>query len=212
MADLTPSTSTNTAATTSAATTKKTTLAADDHRHSWRTVPPIVYLALGLCVAAFWLGGNLMQIQTTQAWMLGGAVNGHTLVPSLHTFSQIGDFLNGKLSLRMAIAFLASWSIQRLETVCEVGIERSQLFVHKRFSRPETVSESTAKVARDMAGFFRTASILLIGIDSISDFSYAAALGFWQQVLFTGVSFLTCFFFGIVAIHLITTGLSGLNQ
>src|SRR5215470_5081501 len=84
---------------------------ADDHRHAWSTVPPIVLLAAGLVVAGFYVWGNLTQIQTSEAWILQ-THSALSLVPRFDLFGQLKEFFTGQLIGLNLVADTWGWGIQ----------------------------------------------------------------------------------------------------
>src|SRR5690349_14820664 len=53
------------------------------------TWPPLVYVLLGLLALLFWAGGTAIQVQTSEAWIIGVPL---THFPSIATFGQLWDF------------------------------------------------------------------------------------------------------------------------
>src|SRR5215471_13005117 len=84
---------------------------ADDHRHAWSTVPPIVLLVAGVVVGGFYVWGNLTQIQTSEAWILQNHA-ALTLVPRFDLFGQLKDFFTGQLIGLNLVADSWGWGIQ----------------------------------------------------------------------------------------------------
>src|SRR5712691_5459668 len=53
---------------------------------SW---PPLVYVLLDLLALLFWAGGTAIQVQTSEAWIMGVPL---THFPSIAAFGQLWDF------------------------------------------------------------------------------------------------------------------------
>jgi hypothetical protein len=180
---------------------------ADDHRHAWSTVPPIVLLAAGIVVAGFYVWGNLTQIQTSEAWILQSHA-ALSLVPRFDLFGQIKDFFTGQLSGSNLVADTWGWGIQIVLLVCSIGIERPQLFIHRKYNSKLTFSDSVAKTARRRGAIFKTLAFAMIVLNSIADFNYSSHAGVWSQIAFSAITLMMSFFFGLIAYHLIDAGLS----
>jgi hypothetical protein len=188
-----------------------TSARADDHRHAWSTVPPIVLLVVGVIVGGFYLWGNLTQIQTSEAWILQ-THSAVSLVPRFDLFGQIKEFFTGQLTGGALVADTWGWGIQIVLLVCSIGIERPQLFIHRKYNHQMQFSESVAKAARRRAGIFKTVAFAMIVLDSVADFNYSSTSGVWGQFAFSAITLTMSFFFGLIAYHLIDAGLSEMRS
>lgn len=149
----------------------------------------LLYLVGGVVVGSFWLWGNVVQIQTSEAWML--QLQGTSLVPHVAILRQITDFWSGVLDQHHVIADTWGWGIQIVLLICSIGIEFPAL----------------NEAAKRRATWFGWGCLLFIILNSLADFSYGASYGFWEQVAFVGITLMMSFFFGLLALHLIITGL-----
>ncbi|MGH2478493.1 MAG: hypothetical protein ACRDHW_02410 [Ktedonobacteraceae bacterium] len=147
----------------------------------------VAFILFGLLVGYFWLWGNAIQIQTSEAWIIGSK-DGLSIAPRLDIFFQLTKFGSGSLTPRESIAYTWGWLNQIILFAFSIGIE-----FH------------IGGKARVTA--WRWASGLFIVLNSLADLSYGNAFGgAWQPWVFAGVCFMASFFFGVVAIGLIVEG------
>src|SRR5438094_2094681 len=66
------------------------------------TWPPLVYVLLGALALLFWAGGTAIQVQTSEAWIMGVPL---TRFPSIATFGQLWDFAWGRLPVEAIVPF-----------------------------------------------------------------------------------------------------------
>lgn len=185
-------TSAATGATTTTTVTKSTVKGTgDDQHHIW----PLWYILGGLAVGFGWLWGNTVQIQTSEAWILQ-LRTGISLAPHFAILLQIADFFNGNLTQTQVIADTWGWGNQFIILICSIGVE----------------FPAHTPTARKRASWFGWGCLLFIILNSIADFSYSALGGFWQQLAFAGMCLMMSFFFGLLSIHLIITGLSRMRS
>lgn len=163
---------------------------AKDHNGIW----PLAYIAGGLLVGSFWLWGNVVQIQTSEAWMLG--IQGASLVPHFEILQQLSSFWSGGLDQRHVISDTWGWGIQVVLLICSIGVE----------------FPSHNEASKRRSNWFGWGCILFIVLNSLADFSYGSAYGFWEQVAFVGITLMMSFFFGLLALHLIITGLAKMRE
>src|SRR5260221_237805 len=89
--------------------------------NSRRANSPIPLLLVGLACVIFWLLASLLQIQTSEAFILNGAVV--TFNPNWSILKQPIDLVQGHLSADMAKAAMWGWGIELIYLVCIVGYE-----------------------------------------------------------------------------------------
>jgi len=167
-----------------------TTTPASSHRGA----SPIPALIVGLALLVFWVLASMLQIQTSEAFLLKGPMV--TFVPDWGILKQPLDLVQGQLSIEMAKAVMWGWGIELVYLVCIVGYEIAH--------------ESVKASNRHLASVFRTGVVALIAFDAYTDFQYGSlASGFWGQVAFAGVTAFIVAFFGVIGFRLLEHGLTG---
>ena len=161
--------------------------------NSRRANSPIPLLLIGLACIVFWLLASLLQIQTSEAFILNGAVV--TFAPNWSILRQPVDLVQGHLSADMAKAAMWGWGIELIYLVCIVGYEIAH--------------EGVKATNRHLAGWFSTGAVALIAFDAWTDFQYGQlGSGIWGQVAFALVTAFIVAFFGIVGLRLIEHGIT----
>jgi hypothetical protein len=156
--------------------------------NSRRANSPIPLLLIGLACIVFWLLASLLEIQTSEAFLLHGAVV--TFNPNWSILRQPVDLVQGHLSADMAKAAMWGWGIELIYLVCIVG--------------HEIAHEGVRSTNRHLAGWFTTGAVALIAFDAWTNFQYGQlASGVWGQVAFALVTAFIVAFFGIVGLRLI---------
>src|SRR5260221_11601548 len=151
--------------------------------NSRRMNSPIPVLLVGLNLILFWVLASVLQIQTSQAFILRGPAV--TFVPNWGVLKQLLDLVQGHLTTDMAKAVMWGWVIELVYLVCIVGYE--------------VAHESVKASNRHLAAVFRTGVVALIAFDAYTDFQYGTlASGFWGQVAFAGVTAFIVAFFGVI--------------
>src|SRR5258708_9669236 len=84
--------------------------------NSRRANSPIPLLLIGLACVIFWLLASLLQIQTSEAFILNGAVV--TFNPNWSILKQPVDLVPGHLSADMPKAAMWGWGIRLLYLDC----------------------------------------------------------------------------------------------
>ena len=160
---------------------------------SRRGASPIPALIVGLALLVFWVLASMLQIQTSEAFILKGPVV--TFVPDWGILKQPLDLVQGHLSIEMAKAVMWGWGIELVYLVCIVGYEIAH--------------ESVKASNRHLASVFRTSVVALIAFDAYTDFQYGSlASGLWGQVAFAGVTAFIVAFFGVIGFRLLEHGLT----
>jgi len=161
--------------------------------NSRRPNSPIPLLLIGLACVIFWLLASLLQVQTSEAFLLHGAVV--TFNPNWSILKQPVDLVQGHLSADMAKAAMWGWGIELIYLVCIVGYE--------------VAYEGVKATNRHLAGWFGTGAVALIAFDAWTDFQYGQlASGVWGQVAFALITSFMVAFFGIVGLRLIEHGIT----
>ncbi len=147
--------------------------------NSRRPNSPIPLLLIGLACVVFWLLASLLEVQTSEAFLLHGAVV--TFNPNWSILRQPVDLVQGHLW---------GWGIELIYLVCIVGHEIAR--------------EGVRSTNRHLAGWFTTGAVALIAFDAWTNFQYGQlASGVWGQVAFALVTAFIVAFFGIVGLRLI---------
>ncbi len=161
--------------------------------NSRRPNSPLPLLLIGLACIIFWLLASLLQVQTSEAFLLHGAVV--TFNPNWSILRQPVDLVQGHLSADMAKAAMWGWGIELIYLVCIVGYE--------------VAHEGVKATNRHLAEVFTTGAVALIAFDAWTDFQYGQlASGVWGQVAFALITAFMVAFFGIVGLRLIEHGIT----
>jgi hypothetical protein len=149
---------------------------------------PLPPLIIGLALLALWLVATLLQIQTSEAFLLNGPVV--SLVPNWGILMQIPDLVQGKLTPDLAKATLWGWGIELVYLMAMVGYELAH--------------EGVSRANHQLASVFQTLSIGIVAFDAYMDFRYGSlASGFWGQVGFAAMTSFIVLFFGLVGLRFI---------
>lgn len=142
---------------------------------------PALKLALGVVLVGFFLLALLLQVQTSEAFILSGSQV--TLAPNWGILSQPYDLARGMLPINVAQAAMWGWGIELVYLVCVVG----EVTVHGR-----------------LHGWFKTGAVVLVGFNVWTDFNYGSLpSGFGGQVAFAGITSFIVAFFGVVGLNMI---------
>lgn len=153
-----------------------------DHRGN----VPILRALLGLLLIIFFLLAIMLQIQTSEAFLLNGSAV--TLAPNWAILSQPYDFVRGVLPIDMSKAVMWGWGIELIYLVCVIG----EVTVHGRWQ-----------------SWFKTGAVILVGFDFWTDFQYGTlASGFWGQVAFAAITAFIVAFFGVAGLNLIWSAIT----
>jgi hypothetical protein len=139
--------------------------------------PPLVYIILGLVLAALWALGTSVQVLTSEAWMMGKDLK----QINFNAFGQLWDAAHGNLPPEMLVPFMFGWGVQFALIVASVGVELPRHPAWRYW-------------------LSWTAVIGLIIINSCGDFASSAQYGFWGQCGFTLVILFITFCMGLFAI------------
>jgi hypothetical protein len=152
---------------------------------------PLPPLVVGLALLSLWLVATLLQIQTSEAFLLNGPVV--SLVPNWGILTQMPDLVQGKLTPDLAKAAIWGWGIELVYLMAMVGYELAH--------------EGVSRAHRKLAGVFQTVSIAIVAFDAYMDFRYGSlASGFWGQVGFAAMTSFIVLFFGLVGLRFIEHG------
>ena len=142
---------------------------------------PILKLILGVILILMFLLATMLQIQTSEAFILNGQAVG--LSANWAILKQPFQLAQGTLSLDMAKAVMWGWGIECIYLVCVVG----EVALSGRWH-----------------GWFKTGAILLVAFDFYTDMQYGnMASGIGGQLAFAAVTSFIVAFFGYLGIELI---------
>lgn len=146
---------------------------------------PLLLAGLGTLCLIFWVYVSLLQIQTSESFVLGGSTVG--LTPNLNVLAQIPDFVQGHLDSTMVKAVIWGWGVEILFLIAVVG--------------HEIAHGSVRSSNRTLGTVFATGIWLIIAYNAFSDFKYGQiGTGFWGQVGFAAMTSFVVAFFGIVGV------------
>jgi hypothetical protein len=152
---------------------------------------PILRLALGLLLIAFFLLALMLQVQTSESFILQGNVV--SFGANWGILAQPLDLLQGKLPVDLAKAVMWGWGIELVYLVVVIG---------------EVTMNNTRLI-----GWFRTGAIVLVGFDFWTDFQYGSlASGLWGQAAFAGVTAFIVAFFGVVGFNMVWSAILEWNR
>src|SRR5258708_28388521 len=89
--------------------------------NSRRANSPLPLLIVGLALILFWVLASVLQIQTSEAFLLRGPAV--TFVPNWGVLKQPLDLVQGHLTTDMAKATMWGWGIELIYLVCIVRYE-----------------------------------------------------------------------------------------
>lgn len=147
---------------------------------------PILKLLLGVVIVGFFLLALMLQVQTSEAFILNGSPV--ALAANWGVLSQPVQLMQGKLPMDLAKAVMWGWGIELVYLVCVIG----EVTVHGRLN-----------------GWFKTGAFILVTFDFWTDFQYGSlASGVWGQVAFAGITSFIVAFFGIVGLNLVWSAIA----
>ncbi len=149
---------------------------------------PLLLILVGGMAILFWLLASMLQIQTSEAFILQGPAV--SLAPNWAILRQPLDLVQGRLSVDVAKSVMWGWGIELIYLICIVGYE--------------VAHESVKASNKSLAKWFRTGLIALIALDAYTDYTYGnLASGPWGQFAFALITSFIVAFFGIVGVRLI---------
>lgn len=146
---------------------------------------PVGALLLGLGLLFFALWGVTVQLTTSEAWFMGHAVT-TVITPYFGILTQPVAFVQGKLTGLQLEAFTYAWGVEVTQFLFSTGL----VFATLRHNR---VASWICLIG----------CVLIIVLDSVSDYLFNAAANGWQQAGFSLVVFLMAFGLTYYALHLI---------
>lgn len=151
--------------------------------------PPLVWLALGIILGVFWLGGTCTEVSTSIAWMTRQPVQYVGFSP----LWQFVDFFHGTMSPNMLMPFIYAWGVQGAGMVGSFGVE----------------------LPREPKWRYWVAiglCVVLIVSNSGGDWESSKEYGFWGQCGFTTVLLFITFGMGLFSIMAFRHAFSRMKQ
>jgi hypothetical protein len=190
-------------------TTANTGTAAKQHDISMLVFPPIVHVVWGLVLIGGFILGMMMQIQSTEAWMLGESTQ--SLVPDFSIFQQFPDFISRHMAPGVSVAFLVAWSVELIYITLKIGTARPRAHAMRKYG-VGTVTDAVVRSAAIRAAIWSVVSWGIFLFNAFTDWQYATSLGGWQQVAWIIVVGATTFYAGTHGIQQLSAGVSGMKN
>jgi hypothetical protein len=175
-------------------------VAQDDYRHSMVTHSPIVWGLVGLLGLGFAFAITLVQVQTNEAFMVGGVAS---LLPHISIVGQIWDLVHGQMEPDMIEAASFGWCVWIVTFMSALGTEKALHTVHIEFNNGIKFSSSLSNNAQWRARFSFFLFVALTVLNTWTDIVFAPTLVWWKGLLFAIAQFTVTFYVGPRAIHLI---------
>jgi hypothetical protein len=144
---------------------------------------PILRLALGVVLVVFFVVAILLQVQTSEAFILNGPTVG--LSPDWHVVSQpfvLFGGVSGPNAANQVKAAMWGWGIEIVYLVCVIG----EVAVHK------------------YQGWFKTGAFVLVCFNFWTDFNYGSLpSGMGGQIAFAAITSFMVAFFGVIGLNMI---------
>src|ERR1700730_138601 len=151
---------------------------------------PVLRLILGVILVTFFLLALLLQVQTSEAFLLRGSPV--TLAANWGVLSHPVLLAQGLLPLDLAKAVMWGWGIELVYLVCVIG----EVAIHGR-----------------LRGYFQTGAIVLVAFNFWTDLNYGSlASGFWGQVAFAAITSFIVAFSGIIGLDLIWSAITDMSK
>lgn len=142
---------------------------------------PILKLVLGVVLVFFFLLALMLQIQTSEAFLLNNSPV--QLAANWSVLTQPLALVGGTLPLDIAKAVMWGWGIELVYLVCVIG---------------------EVSVRGRLHGWFQTGAVALVAFNCWTDFNYGhLASGLWGQVAFAAITSFIVAFFGVLGLSLI---------
>lgn len=166
---------------TSTATQGTTTVHKDAAMHDH----PFGAILLGLLLLFFALWGVTVQLTTSEAWFMGSSLTVN-IAPHFGILSQPVDFFQGTMNGMQMEAFTYAWGVEVVQFLFSTGL-----------------AFSTLRHNRVASWICIAGSVVIMLLDSISDYKFNNAANGWQQVGFSLIVFMMAFGLTYYALHLI---------
>lgn len=142
---------------------------------------PILKLLLGGVLLFFWCLALMLQIQTSEAFILNGPVVG--LLPNWQILMQPVALIQGGISVNTGKAIIWGWGIELIYLACVIG----EISMQGRWRN-----------------IFMTGAGVLVLFDFWTDLNYGSMpSGIGGQIAFAGITAFMVAFFGVLGLNLI---------
>jgi len=152
---------------------------------------PLLKLVLGVVLLGFFVLALMMDVQTSEAFILNG---GKVAVTSLNwnILRQPLDLAQGNLDINMAKAVMWGWGCLLIYLVCVVG---------------ETTIQGR------LGGIFKTGAFLIVAFDFWTNMNYGTLPSGWGgQVGFAVITSFIVAFFGVLGLNLIFSSITEMTR
>jgi hypothetical protein len=155
---------------------------------------PIMYIVGGVAFLLFWFIALMIQVQTSEAFLMHSPAQVNVMQPEWGIFMQIPNLLQGHLSSSEGKAALWAWGIEILFLGIFLGWEEMRSAV-----------SPTGKV---LVGIFEFGMIGIIIYNLVSDFLYANVgdTTFFGQLGFAVLASAMALFFAAIGVHFLLLG------
>ena len=151
---------------------------------------PILKLLLGVLLVGFFLLALMLQIQTSEAFILNGGAT--SLAANWGILLQPIHLIQGTLPINTAKAVIWGWGIELVYLVCVVG----EVTVHSK-----------------LKGWFQTGAFILVVFNFWTDFNYGLLpSGLGGQIAFAAITSFVVAFFGVIGLDLIWNALTDFGR
>ncbi len=175
----------DTANNNTAASPKVTTrLGADDHRQGMATQTPAELFAGLVFFGGAFIIFSLFHVSTTETAVFGALHLSTVVTPSM-TAAQVMGMLSQSMDTDQMIASAIGWGVQIFLLMLAFPGQRYFYLAHKRYGTTAT-SSSLSQHAMAMAKAKKGITIVLIGMEGITDFLYVLR----GHSIFSGVGIL----------------------
>jgi len=161
------------------------------HVASNRGNVPILRLALGVLLLGFFVLALMMDVQTSEAFILNG---GKVAVQALNwaILRQPFDLAEGNLTIDVAKAAMWGWGCLLIYLVCVVG----ETTIHGRWN-----------------GIFKTGAFIIVCFDFWTNLNYGTLpSGFGGQLGFAVITSFIVAFFGVLGLNLIFGAITDMTR
>src|SRR5581483_11683331 len=144
---------------------------------------PVGAFLIGTGLLFFALWGITVQLTTSEAWFMGSSVTA-SIAPHFAILTQPVAFFQGTLTGLQLEAFTYAWGVEVIQFLFSTGL----VF-------------ATLQQNRVASWMCLIGCVLIMLLDSVSDYLFNAAANGWQQAGFSLVVFLMAFGLTYYALH-----------